>query len=219
MSPLLKLCGNHSAEDVDVAYQSSADYIGFVFAKSKRQVKREDVQKWMDQYENRRGKKLVALFVHAETDEIIETIKGLPFDVIQCHGNELPEQVADIKERTGLSVWKVIHHSEEALRTMKEYEGTCDGYVIDCKVGNQWGGTGVSFDWEFVPLYIEEGKRQQVPVFIAGGINPDNIEELLAFNPDGVDLSSGIEENGQKSSKLVSQLEERMNWNGNDVPR
>ncbi len=60
---------------------------------------------------------------------------------------------------------------------------------------------------------------KQVPVFIAGGINPTNIDELLSYQPDGIDVSSGIEENGKKSSELIRQLEERMNRNGSNVSR
>jgi phosphoribosylanthranilate isomerase len=75
--------------------------------------------------------------------------------------------------------------------------------------------TGVSFDWTYIPTYLNEGKKQGVPVFIAGGINPDNIEHVLDYQPDGIDVSSGIEENGRKSRKLIRQLEERMNRYGN----
>lgn len=219
MSPLLKLCGNHSADDIKVSFNSSADYIGFVFAESKRKVERKQVVEWLDKQQSKGQKQLVALFVNASTADILSAIEGLPFDVIQCHGHESAEQIAEIKERTGLVVWKVIHHNEAALSLMQTYKGIADGYIVDCKVGNQWGGTGVSFDWRYAPSYINEGRVQQVPVFIAGGINPGNVEELLSFQPDGIDVSSGIEEDGKKSSELVRQLEERMNRNGSDVSR
>lgn len=219
MLPLLKICGNHSALDVQVSSESTADYIGFVFAKSKRQVTNAQMKKWLQAKKGATNKKLVALFVNAPLEQIKAAIEGIPFDVIQCHGDETPEQVAEVKEETGVKVWKVIHHNEQAISVMKTYEGIADGYVIDCKVGDQWGGTGVSFDWHFVPSYIHEGKRQGVPVFIAGGITPNNVRNLLDYRPDGIDLSSGIEENGMKSPRLVEQLEERMKRNGNDISR
>ncbi|TWI58863.1 phosphoribosylanthranilate isomerase [Halalkalibacter nanhaiisediminis] len=219
MAPLLKLCGNHSEGDIEVVFHSSADYVGFVFAKSKRKVERNQVIEWLEKQGPKGNKKLVALFVNAATKDIVQAIEGIPFDIIQCHGNESAEQVAEVKDKTGLDVWKVIHHNEDALSLMKTYKGIADGYIVDCKVGNQWGGTGVSFDWKYTPSYINEGRVQQVPVFIAGGIKPMNIDELLRYQPDGIDVSSGIEENGKKSSKLIRQLEERMNRNGSDVSR
>ncbi|MCK0472114.1 phosphoribosylanthranilate isomerase [Halalkalibacter sp. APA_J-10(15)] len=211
--PLLKLCGNHSEHDVSVAFSSTAEYIGFVFAESKRRVSREQLERLLDN-DHDKQKKVVALFVNEPIEEIQRQLVGLNVDIIQCHGNEPAEYIRQLKSLVKQSIWKVIHHHDNALETMKTYEGLVDGYVIDCKVGQQWGGTGVSFDWRFVPQYIEEGHRQQVPVWIAGGINPNNIENLLRYEPDGVDLSSGIEENGRKSYELVRQLEERMNRNG-----
>ncbi len=219
VAPLLKLCGNHSAADTDVSFQSTADYLGFVFAKSKRQVNNAQVKEWLKGQENIKRKKLVALFVNAALKDIVAAIDGIPFDVIQCHGSESAIDVAEIKRETNLSVWKVIHHHAQAVNSMKEYDGIVDGFVIDCKVGDQWGGTGVSFDWRFVPPYLEEGKRQGVPVFIAGGIKPENVAELLPYQPDGIDVSSGIEQDRRKSIERVRQLEERMNRHGNDLPR
>ncbi|MCM3713588.1 phosphoribosylanthranilate isomerase [Alkalihalobacillus oceani] len=219
MSPLLKLCGNHSYEDTEIALLSRADYVGFVFAESKRQVTREQVKEWLSRHHGKSRAKIVALFVNASAEQIAATVDGLPIDIIQCHGAETPEQVKEIKKQTGLPVWKVIHHNENALQEMEAYEGIVSGYVVDCKVGKQWGGTGVSFDWNYVPRYITEGRRQKVPVLIAGGIRPENVGELMRYQPDGIDVSSGIEQGGRKSRALVEQLEERMNNHGSDLSR
>ncbi|WP_332693324.1 phosphoribosylanthranilate isomerase [Halalkalibacter lacteus] len=219
MQPLLKLCGNHSLHDTNVSISSNADYIGFVFAKSKRQVTGELVRDWVKKQKETNDKKFVALFVNEDANSIQTTIKDLPIDIIQCHGNEKPEQIAEIKKITSLPVWKVVHHSDEALQVMQTYEGLVAGYIVDCKVGNQWGGTGTSFDWSYIPHYLAEGKKQGVPVFIAGGIRPENVEKVLEYGPDGIDVSSGIEENGNKSRQLIKQLEERMNQHENNTSR
>ncbi|MDT8860006.1 phosphoribosylanthranilate isomerase [Alkalihalobacillus sp. MEB130] len=218
MQPLLKLCGNHSEHDTNVTLSSNADYIGFVFAKSKRQVVREQVEAWLKQ-EGKKEKKLVALFVNEKIEQIEDAIKGLPIDIIQCHGDETAEEVKKINEQIQLPIWKAIHHQPDAISVMRKYEGLVSGYIVDCKVGDQWGGTGVSFDWEYIPAYLEEGKRQGVPIFIAGGIRPDNVDKVLEYGPDGIDVSSGIEDNGQKSKELISQLEERMKRYDNNVSR
>ncbi|WP_227936196.1 phosphoribosylanthranilate isomerase [Alkalihalobacillus deserti] len=210
MQPLLKLCGNHSADDTVLALMSTTDYVGFVFAESKRQVTREQLKMWLINQE-KKEKNFVALFVNETPEFIKAAIADLPIDIIQCHGNETVKQIAEIKKVTSLPVWKAIHHNNEALQEMKTYQGLVDGYIVDCKVGNQWGGTGVSFDWAYIPAYLNEGRKQEVPVFIAGGIRPDNIDRVLSYQPDGIDVSSGIEENGKKCNKLIRQLEERMN--------
>src|SRR5690625_2750674 len=186
MRPLLKLCGNHSANDEKKSLQSTCEYIGFVFAKSKRQVTNEQVQLWLRQNPPNETKRLVALFVNASIDEIEAAIFGLPIDIIQCHGNESVNELKLIKEKINKPIWKAIHHSDNSLDHMKSYAEVADGYVVDCKVGDQWGGTGVSFNWDYVPMYIEEGKRQRVPVFIAGGIHYKNVDKLLPYNPDGI---------------------------------
>ncbi|WP_062046807.1 phosphoribosylanthranilate isomerase [Bacillus sp. JCM 19034] len=209
--PLLKLCGNHSEHDVKVALASSAEYIGFVFAKSKRQVCREQLKRWLPNEKNH--KKIVALFVNESIENIQYVLESAHVDVIQCHGNETPKYMNDLRKQVKQSLWKVIHHNDHALETMQSYRGIVDGYVVDCKVDRQWGGTGLSFDWNYVPQYVEEGHRQGVKVWIAGGVNPSNIHKLLPYKPDGVDLSSGIEHEGKKSLELVRQLEERMKRN------
>ncbi|KGA99137.1 N-(5'-phosphoribosyl)anthranilate isomerase [Alkalihalobacillus alcalophilus ATCC 27647 = CGMCC 1.3604] len=220
MKPTLKLCGNHSQKDVFVTLKSKADYIGFVFAKSKRQVTINQVSEWLNTYQDLlTRKKIVALFVNETIEMILETIERLPIDVIQCHGNESVKDIARLKEKVDIPIWKVIHSGEGALAYMAAFSGLVDGFIIDCKFQGAWGGTGHSFDWSEIPAYQKEAKKQRVPLVIAGGINPNNIDELLRFQPDGIDVSSGIEENGEKSKRLVEQLVERMNQNAHNISR
>ncbi|ARK30316.1 phosphoribosylanthranilate isomerase [Halalkalibacter krulwichiae] len=218
MYPLLKLCGNHSSDDTKLVFSSTADYVGFVFAQSKRQVSVDQLKRWLKDRKTEE-KKVVALFVNESVETIKEVVSTLPIDIIQCHGSESAEQLREVKSVTGLPIWKAIHHNEQAINTMSSYTGIVDGYIVDCKVGNQWGGTGVSFDWNYIPNYLAEGKVQGVPVFIAGGINPSNIKKVLRYKPDGIDVSSGIEEEGRKSRKLIAELEERMNRHDNSTSR
>ncbi|WP_185970964.1 phosphoribosylanthranilate isomerase [Alkalicoccobacillus porphyridii] len=208
MRPLLKYCGNKNEEDLKITSQSAASYLGFVFVPGvKREVRPSDVKQWLSKHPNSKNKKLVALFVNATIDEIQHVISQLPIDVIQCHGTESPETVANIRAKTGVRVWKAIHHQLNGRTEMTRYAGIADGYVIDAKVSGQWGGTGQTFDWKAVPEYISEGKRQRVPVFIAGGVDTSNVKQLLAYQPDGIDLSSGLEVNGEKSTEIITQFE------------
>lgn len=205
---MLKYCGNHSLEDVIVATNSRANFLGFVFAKSKRCVTPTEVKKWLCKVKV--SQKLVGVFVNASIDEINRATSSIPLDVIQCHGEETVEDILTIKTNFKQKVWKVIHHSSEALDLMKQYKGIVDGYVIDSKVAGRRGGTGVTFDWSSIPSYQIEAEVQNVPCFIAGGINVNTIEELLKYDPIGIDLSSGIELNGRKSEDIKNQFEERL---------
>jgi phosphoribosylanthranilate isomerase len=209
LSVLLKYCGNRSLEDVIVSARSAANYVGFIFAKSKRQVQADEVKQWLKAV-RLKDKKLVGVFVNAPISQIEAIIKEVPLSIIQCHGTETETQIYAIKERTRVPVWKVIHHSNSAVQKMKAFSGIADGYVIDTKVEGAWGGTGISFNWSYVPAYVEEAEKQGVKCFIAGGVRSENIEELLRFKPHGIDISSGIEENERKSSKKIERLEQKV---------
>lgn len=206
--PVLKYCGNHSYEDVQITANSRANYLGFVFANSKRAVTAHQVLQWLEKIQI--TQKLVGVFVNATLGEIEYVSSQIPLDVIQCHGEETPDYILTLKATLKQQIWKVIHHSQNGLEQMKNYDGLVDGYVIDSKVSGQRGGTGQTFDWSSVPSYQKEALRQQVPVFIAGGINPQTVKELLLYQPVGIDLSSGIEEDGRKSNEIKNQLEERV---------
>jgi len=156
------------------------------------------------------NKKLVGVFVNAPVHEIAEVIKEIPLSIIQCHGTETPAQVGAIKERTKLPVWKAVHHTNSSLGTMKQYAGLADGYIVDTKIKGAWGGTGISFDWEYVPYYMEEAEKQGVTCLIAGGVRPDNIEKLLRYHPHGIDISSGIEECEGKSTRKIEMIERKV---------
>ncbi|MGP3561769.1 phosphoribosylanthranilate isomerase [Geobacillus sp. BK01] len=205
----LKYCGNRSADDVQIALASGADYLGFIFAESKRRVSPAEVKRWLASAPLG-GKQLVGVFVNAAAEQIAAVAAAVPLHIIQCHGRETPAELQAVKEVTGLPAWKAIHHGSGALDAMRQYAGIVDGYVVDSRVAGAWGGTGVSFDWEAVPRYLEEAARQGVPCFIAGGITPDNVERLLAYRPTGIDISSGIETDGRKDPAKMKQIEAKI---------
>jgi phosphoribosylanthranilate isomerase len=206
---LIKYCGNRSLRDVQLTAASNAHYIGFVFAESKRNVHPEHVADWL-RYVDIGTKQIVGVFVHASAADIARVAAHIPLSIIQCHGAETVDDVRALKEAFQLPVWKAIHHREGALAYMRVFAGVADGFVIDSGQKGAWGGTGKSFDWRFVPLYMEEAKRQGVPCFIAGGISPHNIADLLRYQPIGIDISSGIEENEQKSEEKIKMIEQKV---------
>jgi phosphoribosylanthranilate isomerase len=217
--PLLKYCGNRSYEDWCKVIDSKADYIGVIFATSKRRVAAQQVQAWIKNKPVPSNKKLVGIFVNASMTEIQSVIERVPLDIIQCHGNESPEHLSQLKLNTRLTVWKAIHHDEMSLEKMKAFEATADGFVVDTKSAHAWGGTGTSFNWSSVPDYLEEAKKQGVPCFIAGGVCDRNISELLNYQPIGVDLASGIELEEGKNVALIQSIEKEVDHYVNNIPR
>lgn len=207
---LIKYCGNRSLHDLQVTAESEADYLGFVFVQgSKRCVNPEEAASWLKQV--RIGdKKIVGLFVNASPEKICSATDVVNLDVIQCHGNESAGEIKAIASATGLPVWKAIRHEKNGLKQMRDFSGTTAGYVVDSKVKGQWGGTGECFDWQAIPEYLAEARKQGVPCFIAGGVNEENAAELARYGPDGIDVSSGIEKGQRKDARVIKRLEERL---------
>ncbi|MBN8236035.1 phosphoribosylanthranilate isomerase [Halobacillus kuroshimensis] len=195
--PIVKLCGNQSLSDTAKTASSKASHLGFIFVKrTKRYVRPERVGRWIQKIRPRQ--KLVGVFIDPTIDELEEILHFVPLDVIQLHGNETVSQLLQIKEAFGLPVWKVIHHQDGGLEQMDVFKGVADGFIVDSKVEGASGGTGVRFDWEAVPAYRDAAFDQGVPCLIAGGIKPQNVGELLNYQPEGIDISSGIERENKK---------------------
>lgn len=207
--PELKYCGIRSKRDYELAAASEADYLGFIFAASKRKVTPADVRKWKQ--EIRTDKKHVGVFVNETIENIAQTASDLSLDVIQLHGDESPEDARRLRPLVRSEIWKALHHGESTLRQMAQFASAVDGFVIDSSVKGMRGGTGIAFSWKRVPLYREQAQKANKRCFIAGGVNPETITGLLRSRPCGIDLASGIEKNGQKDQTLIRLLEERMN--------
>ncbi|MEC1754192.1 phosphoribosylanthranilate isomerase [Bacillus mojavensis] len=206
--PALKYCGIRSLQDLRLAEDSQADYLGFIFADSKRKVSTADVKKWLSQV--RTGKQIVGVFVNETVGTIARIAYELQLDVIQLHGDETPKDAEALRLLTHSEIWKALHHNSTAIQDMDRFNDCVDGFLIDSSVKGARGGTGVAFAWECVPEYQQKAEQTGKRCFIAGGVNPDTIADLLKWKPGGVDLASGIEKNGQKDVNLIRLLEERM---------
>ncbi|UOQ43788.1 phosphoribosylanthranilate isomerase [Halobacillus salinarum] len=203
--PVVKLCGNRSLSDLVKSSSASASHLGFIFVRqTKRYVRPEKVGQWLKHV--RPAQKLVGVFKEPTIEEIEEVLTFVPLDVIQLHGNETVSEILKLKETFGLPIWKVIHHQDNGLKQMYVFQGVADGYVIDSKVNGASGGTGVAFDWKAVPQYRSLAQYQDVPFLVAGGINPGNIGKLMDYQPEGIDISSGIETNEEKDLAKIQAI-------------
>ncbi|SHE41449.1 phosphoribosylanthranilate isomerase [Caldanaerobius fijiensis DSM 17918] len=205
----IKICGLKRLEDIDYANALKIDYAGFVFAESKRKVDLPLAKKLVYRLDNRIKK--VGVFVN-EKREVIEKVVGeLGLDVIQFHGDESPEDVVGYN----VEVWKALRVKDaQCLEEIKNYPVDCilldSPHVVQCNAPypdyTQYGGTGRSFDWTILKsVYI------RLPIILAGGLNPDNVVMAIEqVRPYAVDVSSGVETDGNKDFDKMKKFVERV---------
>jgi indole-3-glycerol phosphate synthase / phosphoribosylanthranilate isomerase len=183
----VKICGITSVEDGLVAAQAGADAVGFVFwSGSPRRVDvaaARRIARALPPFVLR-----VGVFVDAPRAEMARAVEEVGLDLLQLHGREPPESLADLPRRAIKAVGVGEDFApEDALR----YEGRAAGILLDTRGdGGRPGGTGQTFDWTRVRAVREKASF----LMLAGGLNPGNVHlALTAVRPDGVDVSSGVE--------------------------
>jgi phosphoribosylanthranilate isomerase len=196
------------------------DFIGFVFAKSKREVTPEQAAKLIALYRKEAvgtiQAKMVGVFVNPTLEQLADVLAIVDLDVIQLHGQESPEFCKAVRDRFGKQVFKafpspIAGESNPPAQLFGPYLDGIDGALLDTVLPNVEGGTGMTFDWTVLPEYIGYAKKNELPLFIAGGLNPDNVNALLIdYAPFGVDVSSGVESDGVKDSSKIARFVERV---------
>ncbi|WP_242952331.1 phosphoribosylanthranilate isomerase [Anaerocolumna xylanovorans] len=170
------------------------DYIGFVFAKSKRKITKEEagrLKKMLD-----KNIKVAGVFVNASSEDILELCRENIIDIIQLHGEEDEDYIRKLKKRLSNPIIKAIRpRTEEDIK--KGLALPSDYLLLDTYSSGQYGGTGKPFDWSIVP---KEAER----IFLAGGLSADNVgKAILTCHPFCVDVSSGVETDGFKDEAKV----------------
>ena len=192
MALTVKICGLKAPEALDVALESGADMVGFVFfPPSPRHVGPEAARLLQMRVRGRAAK--VALTVDPTDELLADIIEALKPDWLQLHGSEQPERVAIIRSRFGLPVMKVLPIATRAdLSPLREYANVADRLLFDArppKEATRPGGLGTPFDWMLLKD-IDAG----VPFMLSGGLDPGNVAEALRITrAPGVDVSSGVE--------------------------
>ena len=193
---LVKICGIKTpAEARDVA-SLDVDFLGAIFAKSKRQVSVQTARE-IANIAHAAGKKCVGVFAGQSDCEIMEICEFVPLDAAQIHGEVGSNLYANLKAM-GLEVWRV-YSVLDALPAVDT--ALCDMPLFDCK-GQNAGGNGISFDWEIL-------RAVKFDFGMAGGIGEHNAREAIKFNPRVLDLNSKVEdENGIKSADKIKKIVE-----------
>ncbi len=197
----LKICGITKETELPVINRIRPDYIGFVFAESKRKVGREQAEKLRDMLEP--GIIAVGVFVDENPDRVVELLSRDIIDIAQLHGNEDEEVITYIKEKTGKPVVKAVIIKDAS--DVKRWRGTSADYLLL----DSGKGSGKTFDWGSIDWsYIKECCAD---IFLAGGINPDNVAEAVRMvRPYCIDVSSGVELSGMKNEELITKLVRNM---------
>jgi len=200
----VKFCGLRSRADMDAAAKAGARYIGFVFfEKSPRNISIEAAATLATNAPL--GLCKVALTVDAD-NAFLDALTGqVPLDMLQLHGHESPERVAEVKARYGLPVMKAVGVADaDDLQQLDAYAGVADQILVDAKPpkgGDLPGGNGLAFDWRLIA-----DREWNVPWMLAGGLTPDNVAEAARMTgARQVDVSSGVESApGQKDAALIT---------------
>jgi phosphoribosylanthranilate isomerase len=192
MALTIKICGLRSPETLEVALESGADQVGFVFfSPSPRNLGLEAARTLAAQVGGRAGK--VALTVNANNETLADIVAALKPDMLQLHGTETPDRVQVIRSRFGLPVMKALPIATRAdLSPVREYAKVADCLLFDARAPQEAtrpGGLGKAFDWNLLA-----GLDAGVPFMLSGGLDPGNVAEAIRITrPDGVDVSSGVE--------------------------
>ncbi|MFO1142135.1 MAG: phosphoribosylanthranilate isomerase [Amaricoccus sp.] len=188
----VKICGLRSRAEAAAATAAGAGYIGLVrFPPSPRHLTLSDAR-WVAESVPV-GVVRVALTVDASDAALEELVEAVPVDMLQLHGRETPERVAEVRERFGRPVMKAIGVSVEAdLAQIDGYMRVADQLLIDARPprgAERPGGNGLTFDWRLI-----RGRRWRRPWMLAGGLTPDNVAEAVRLTgAEQVDVSSGVE--------------------------
>ncbi|MGF1446770.1 MAG: phosphoribosylanthranilate isomerase [Pikeienuella sp.] len=187
----VKICGIADAPGARAAVEAGAAYLGFVlFPPSPRNIAPENLSKIAAELPP--GVVKVALVVDPD-EALIAQLETLPVDMVQLHGRETPERVAQVKRRLGLPVMKAIGIREPAdLAAIGQYAGAADQLLVDAKPpkgATRPGGNAVAFDWTLL-----QGVKWPVPWLLAGGLTPQTVGRAIGVTgARQVDVSSGVE--------------------------
>ncbi len=190
-----KICGIKNQSDVEIVNELKPDYIGFVFAKSKRQVTLEKARELGEMLD--RNIKKVGVFVNETPEKVSEIAKACSLHILQFHGTETPEYCRSFK---GYEIWKSFVGDENIFENIKKYQGAVDAFLVDSSVP----GSGKKFDWNHI-----KGLPESYKIILAGGLSPENVAEAVkTVKPQVVDVSSGVEgENGKSREKVEKFIE------------
>ena len=195
----IKMCGLRRPDDIIYANECLPDYIGFVFAESRRKVSGREAKKLGEQLDP--SIKKVGVFVNEPLRSLISISEEAGLDIIQLHGDEGEEYIKEVKHETGKELWKAVR-----VRMVKDIQEAqrlpADKLLLDSFSEESYGGTGKVMDF----AVLDQADIRK-PYFIAGGLTVENLPEILKkAEPYWIDISSGIETEGVKDREKMLKV-------------
>lgn len=211
----IKICANTNLDDANFAAEMGADAVGFVFAPSKRQVTAAQVASITPHLPGTVER--VGVFSTQDANEIAGIAEQAGLTAIQLHGGSNPALAEEIQRRFAgrISLIQTIHWQVDAdgssaasvSRQLAQLntDGVIDRVLIDSKVGQASGGTGITFNWDEARSVLTQSAGR-LKLIVAGGLHPENVAEAIhRLNPWGVDVASGVEATpGRKDPERLS---------------
>lgn len=193
----IKICGLKRLEDIAIVNKYKPNYVGFVFADSKRKVSHDLA---LEMKTNLSSDIIsVGVFVDAEIDEIVKLFDEGVIEIAQLHGLESEDYIRNLKENTNhkLKIINAIEMSDK--KNLLDYDNSISDYLLL----DSGKGSGKTFDWNLIRTDLEK------KFFLAGGINSSNISKAIdEFNPYAIDLSSSVETDGFKDELKIKEIME-----------
>ena len=217
-TPKVKMCGISKVETIPAVVEAKPDYMGLVFAPSKRQVTVDQAKTLVEElhrgYAQKYGSdtehdkndtiKTVGVFVNETVDNLVTIANEVNLDVVQLHGDEDEAFIQSLKERTNVEVWKAIQ-IRSAADAEAWIDSSADMLLFDAYHKDERGGTGDVFDWSSLDAF-------ERPFMLAGGIDSTNVARAIrTVRPYGIDISSGIETNGVKDDEKITAFTKIVN--------
>ena len=193
----IKICGLRRLEDISIVNRYKPDYVGFVFADSKRKVSHDFAYEMKSNLSS--DIVSVGVFVDADIGEIVELFDRGIIEIAQLHGLESEDYINKLRENTNgeLKIINAIEMSDEM--DLLEYDNSISDYLLL----DSGKGSGKTFDWGLIRKDLNK------EFFLAGGINISNIADAIEeFNPYAIDLSSGVETDGFKDENKIGEIME-----------
>ena len=189
----VKICGITNNEDAQAAVESGADALGFVFAKSPRQVTSEQARDIIAELPPLVSP--VGVFVDEKADTIKEMCDFCGIHTVQLHGNESPLYLNDLKGYKIIKAFRI--KDDDDLKPLVNYKP--HAFLLDSYVKDVMGGTGTAFNWE-----IARQAHKYGTIILSGGLTPENVKESIQMvKPYAVDVSSGVESSPGRKDKLL----------------
>jgi len=203
----IKICGLRRVEDIEMVNKNLPDYVGFIFAESRRKVTEEKAKELIDRLDRRI--KTVGVFVDEKSEAVEKIAKYCGLDILQFHGEETTEYCDCFRGQ--YEIWKAFSVKdrgvEEKLLKYKDHTDLC---LLDAYNKGVRGGSGKVFNWDLI-----EGISKEYKIALAGGITSKNILEAVErVNPYIIDLSSGVETNGFKDEEKIKGIIQKLKRGG-----